>query len=176
MYIVVVLVLTIYITEDTIMDWKDYYKDLAIPSNWVDVSYGNDVLPSFQTSKDYSKGFHVFIDSYDKSVRADNTEECTGQREELMPRFSVSKEYGEGEVFNSNDFDEVLKFINQQIPLASQFDKHSDYCVAAIDYLNSQGIDTEDYKTLFCDILATNPAKRNWKIITSQLETKLINK
>tara|TARA_B100000131_G_C17817893_1_gene492482 strand:+ start:115 stop:612 length:498 start_codon:yes stop_codon:yes gene_type:complete len=165
------------------MDWKDYYKDLAIPSNWVDVSYSNDVLPSFQTSAswdrastDYSKGFHVFIDSYDESVRADNTEEVTGQREELMPRFSVSKEYGEGEVFNSNDFDEVLKFINQQIPLASQFDKHSDYCVAAIDYLDSQGIDTEDYKTLFCDILATNPAKRNWKIITSQLETKLITK
>tara|TARA_R100000995_G_C3430746_1_gene98391 strand:- start:458 stop:667 length:210 start_codon:yes stop_codon:yes gene_type:complete len=66
-------------------------------------------------------------------------------------------------------------------PLVSQFDtkrgiKHSNYCVAAIDYLDSQGIDTEDYKTLFCDILAMNPAKRNWKIITSQLETKLITK
>lgn len=94
------------------MHWKDYYKDLAIPSDWVDVSYGNDVLPSFQTSKDYLKGFHVFIDSYDESVRADNTEECTGQRKELMPRFSVSKEYGEGEVFNSNDFNEVLRFID----------------------------------------------------------------
>lgn len=58
-------------------------------------------------------------------------------------------------------------------PLASQFGKHSDYCVAAIDYLDSQGIDTEDYKTLFCDLLATNPRKRNWKKLTSQLETNI---
>tara|TARA_Y100000401_G_scaffold17705_1_gene11952 strand:+ start:1497 stop:2045 length:549 start_codon:yes stop_codon:yes gene_type:complete len=96
-------------------NWKDYYKDLTIPSDWVDVSYSNDVLPSFQTSEDDAISMHVFIDSYDETVRADNTEDVTGQRKDLMARFAVSPKYGDEAVFLSNDFDEVLKFISKQV-------------------------------------------------------------
>ena len=49
----------------------------------------------------------------------------------------------------------------------------SPYCQAVIDYLDDEGIDTESYKTLYCDLIATAPSKRNWKKLQSQLQDSL---
>jgi len=95
------------------MNWSQYYRDLPIPKHWIDVSYSNDVYPSFQTSESEDHGYIVFIDSYDTEVRADNTEEITGKRSPLLPRFTVSAEYGvpEATLFTSDDFNAVLEWI-----------------------------------------------------------------
>ena len=52
---------TVLFSEDDFQDtynpfkglhWEDYYKDLDIPKDWENISYGNDELPSF-LYKDY---------------------------------------------------------------------------------------------------------------------------
>ena len=94
------------------MEWSEYYSDLKIPSKWVNVSYANDLLPSFITTED-EDGVQIFIDSHDLSVRAENTMEATGQNEDLLKRFAVVVSYGEGEppVFETDNFDLLLKFL-----------------------------------------------------------------
>tara|TARA_R110000824_G_scaffold159471_1_gene333851 strand:- start:710 stop:916 length:207 start_codon:yes stop_codon:yes gene_type:complete len=62
---------------------------------------------------------------------------------------------------------------SRQTPLITQYRHPLDYCSAAIDFLDDAAIDTEDYKTLYCDIIATTPHRRNWKKLTSQLENRL---
>ena len=98
------------------MEWNQYYSDLKIPKNWVNVSYSNDLLPSFTTS-DSDDSYQVFIDSHDLSVRKSNTEELTGQSEVLMKRFAVVKDIGEGQppVFVTDDFDELLAYVTSSL-------------------------------------------------------------
>ena len=39
--------------------WNEYIKDLTLPKGWTDVSYRNDALPSFMSSDNYDKGYHI---------------------------------------------------------------------------------------------------------------------
>ena len=48
-----------------------------------------------------------------------------------------------------------------------------DYCQAAIDFLDNEGIDTENYKSLYCDLIGIAPHKRNWTYLKSQLKDEL---
>ena len=57
------------VARGEVMNWSQYYRDLPIPNHWIDVSYSNDVYPSFQTSESEDHGYIVFIDSYDVEVR-----------------------------------------------------------------------------------------------------------
>jgi len=97
------------------MNWTDYYKDLSIPKEWVNVSYGNDALPSFITEQNVHKAYHVWIDSWCEKERALNSKDIWGYEDKLADRFSVSLCYEsqENDLFMSNNFDEVVEWINK---------------------------------------------------------------
>ena len=57
------------------MNWTDYYKDLSIPSDWENVSYGNDALPSFMSEKDTHKAYQIWVDSFNKKERTINSKD-----------------------------------------------------------------------------------------------------
>ena len=52
---------------------------------------------------------------------------------------------------------------SRQTPLITQYKHPLDYCSAAIDFLDDAAIDTEDYKTPYCDIIATTPHRRKYE-------------
>ena len=84
--------------------YKECTKDLNIPSEWEDVSYKNDVCPSF-----LFKGWQIFINHIDPKQR--EVEEQT--------RFIVIKddEYGQAVqslFLETNEFEHVLKFLDIQ--------------------------------------------------------------
>jgi hypothetical protein len=93
-------------------NWKNYYKDLNIPKDWICTSYGNDALPSFMSHKDENKGYHIWIDSFDKKERKLNSEDIYGLTDSLAPRFHVVYEYGgEENLFTSDNFIKVIEWI-----------------------------------------------------------------
>lgn len=65
--------------------FKQCVSDLEIPEKWVDVSYGNDACPSYQTAGE-GEGFHIFIDHADPKERED----------ESWTRFAIRKVGDEG--------------------------------------------------------------------------------
>ena len=83
-------------------EWKNYYKDLNIPKNWENISYSNDELPSFMYNK-----FQVWIDKPDSD------------KSQFPNRFCVMKLDDDNQTiddwyFESDNFDEVLKTVNQK--------------------------------------------------------------
>ena len=92
--------------------WSNYTKDLDIPSNWKDVTYHNDALPSYQTSEDDLNAYHVWIDSADIEERKRNSLDIYGLENKLAPRFHVVLHYGASEnLFTSDDFNEVVGWV-----------------------------------------------------------------
>jgi len=80
-------------------DYKNL-SDLDIPKEWADVSYGNDLHPSFLI-----KGFQIFIAEADKDDR-----EWEG-----MPRFGIQHWNYYGDCYTTRtmeDFSEVLKYVS----------------------------------------------------------------
>lgn len=82
--------------------FKDCLKDFDVPEGWVNISYKNDVCPSF-----YYKGYQIFVnhadprereieDSFRFSVIIDYEYGCTGWAfcaetiEEVLPELEVS--------------------------------------------------------------------------------------
>lgn len=92
--------------------WNEYIKDLTLPKGWADVSYRNDALPSFMSSDNYDKGYHIWIDSHDIKERKQNSLDIYGLENKLAPRFHVVLGYGgEENLFTSDNFNEVVKWI-----------------------------------------------------------------
>jgi len=76
--------------------FKDCLKDFDKPDNWEDVSYYNDVCPSF-----YYKGYQIFVDHADPEER-----ELEGST-----RFAIIIDYeyaNTGWSFNCETIEEVL--------------------------------------------------------------------
>jgi len=77
-----------------------FYKDLDIPESWENISYSNDELPSFMANK-----FQVWIDQPDST--------------QFPNRFCVMRLDDDNQTiddwfFESDNFDEVLKTVNQK--------------------------------------------------------------
>tara|TARA_R110000824_G_scaffold208129_1_gene393683 strand:+ start:356 stop:658 length:303 start_codon:yes stop_codon:yes gene_type:complete len=81
--------------------WDKYnLADLDIPKEWEDVSYGNDLQPSFLI-----KGFQIFIAETDIAER----------EWDEMPRFTVQHWNYYGDCYTSRtmeDFSEVLEYVS----------------------------------------------------------------
>ena len=111
----------VYFSEDDFQDtynpfkgetWNEYYADLDMPNEWVNVSYGNDELPSFISQKDIHKAYHIWINSFNEKVRKENHDLDFGN--ELAPRFNITLCYGSGyDLLSTNSFDEVIKWIKE---------------------------------------------------------------
>jgi hypothetical protein len=114
--------------ENTMTNWTTYTKDLNIPKDWKCTSYGNDALPSYQTQEDNYKAYHIWIDSHDLEERKINCKDIYGT-EEIKPRFSISLCYGylDGDLFQSDNFEDVIKWIDdnpkteEQIKLTKEY-------------------------------------------------------
>tara|TARA_R110000765_G_C18427473_1_gene545130 strand:- start:82 stop:459 length:378 start_codon:yes stop_codon:yes gene_type:complete len=106
--------------------WNEYYADLDIPNTWTNVSYGNDALPSFLSEKDEHKAYQVWVDSFNKKERAINSKDIYGL-DTLAPRFHVSLCYGENDLFSSNNFDEIVKWINENPKTKTQIELTKEY-------------------------------------------------
>ena len=91
------------------MLWKYYYKDLNIPKNWICESWGNDELPSFSIN-----GFHIWVDSYDKNVRLENSKRIWNINK-LAPRFIIQDQELCEVLLSTNNFNKVIKFTSKPI-------------------------------------------------------------
>ena len=103
------------------MMWTDYYKDLPIPSDWENVSYGNDELPSFACN-----GYQIWIHSPDIEERKAEWIDYNGDAEFEDCKYSVTyyfdnettihhieREKDEPHVLISTNFQEVIDFVNK---------------------------------------------------------------
>lgn len=110
------------------MKWKNYYNDISIPKDWINVSYGNDALPSFMTHED-GKGYHIWIDSHDKKERQINSLDIYGLKNKLAPRFHVVLHYGANKnLFTSNDFNEVVEWVKNNPKTKEQLKQTEEEC------------------------------------------------
>lgn len=80
-----------------------------IPNTWKDVSWGNDVCPSYSYN-----GWQIFIDHADPN-----------KRELEVPRFGVIVEAEHGKhprtlELNSDDFQEVLEYVSTPAPILNE--------------------------------------------------------
>ena len=113
----------------TKINWKNYTKDLDIPDNWDDTSYGNDALPSYMSDKiNEYHAYHIWIDSHDAEERKANSEDIYGLHDELAPRFHVVLCYGNPEnVYSSDDFDSIVQWIKDNPKTPEQIEETKEY-------------------------------------------------
>jgi hypothetical protein len=106
--------------------WEHYYADLDIPEGWKNVSYGNDALPSFISDKDDIKGYQIWINSHNEEVKEMNSLDIYGVKK--SPRFCVTLCYGyEKDLFQSNNFAEVVEWINNNPKSLEQIEETKRY-------------------------------------------------
>jgi hypothetical protein len=106
--------------------WEHYYADLDIPEGWKNVSYGNDALPSFISDKDDIKGYQIWINSHNEEVKEMNSLDIYGVKK--SPRFCVTLCYGyEKDLFQSNNFAEVVEWINNNPKSLEQIEETKEY-------------------------------------------------
>ena len=109
-------------------EWPHYYADCEIPNHWVNVSYGNDELPSFQTESDQHKAYQLWVDSHVAKIRKENNKRLYGDLYKC-PRFCLSLCYGfdGADVFQTDRFEDVLQWIKdnpkteEQIALTKEY-------------------------------------------------------
>jgi|TARA_Y100001938_G_C7847699_1_gene309281 hypothetical protein len=89
--------------NDEMNYFKECIKDLDIPSNWENVSYGNDTCPSYEYN-----GYQIFIEHKDLGERAEG---LNHKRFVII----IAEEYGysDGWFYDSDDFNTVLKEIKK---------------------------------------------------------------
>ena len=89
--------------ENTYEGWKkECLDDLDIPKLWKDVSWSNDVSPSFRTHN----GFQVFIMEKDEAKR-----ELEGVGRFIVQHYNY---YGYDFAYRCfDDFNEVISYVNQ---------------------------------------------------------------
>lgn len=108
--------------------WSNYIKDLDIPSNWKNVTYHNDALPSYQTSEDDLNAYHVWIDSADIEERKRNSLDIYGLKDKLAPRFHVVLCYGgENNIYTSDSFNDVVEWVNNNPKTKEQIKETKEY-------------------------------------------------
>lgn len=96
------------------MLWSDYYKNLDIPKDWENISYGNDELPSFSCN-----GYTIWINSPILEERQENYLSIgykdLSEYQDWIFAVTYTRDYGEGaeDLLQSTDFDEVVKFVNK---------------------------------------------------------------
>ena len=114
-------------------EWKDYYSDCDIPTNWVNVSYANDELPSFETDENQHKAYHLWVDSHDANIRRENTDRIYGDLyigyNYECPRFCLSLCYGfnGADVFQTDRFEDVLQWIKDNPKTDEQIELTKEY-------------------------------------------------
>ena len=96
------------------MMWTEYYKHLPIPSDWENVSYGNDELPSFACN-----GYQIWINS---PILAERQENYLGigfkdlsKYEDWIYTIKYERDYAEDKdnLLYTNDFSEVIDFVKK---------------------------------------------------------------
>ena len=94
--------------------WKNYYRNVDIPNDWLNVSYGNDMHPSFEFN-----GYHIWFNSPILAIRHEKHFEFgyTDLNNFIDWQFMVtlSEEYGwdtSDPILMTSDFDEVMKLVN----------------------------------------------------------------
>mgnify|MGYP003144332193 FL=1 len=95
--------------------WSEYYKDLPIPKDWENISYGNDELPSFSCN-----GYTIWINSPILKERQENYlaigfEDLSDYKDWIFA-ITYTRDYGEvsrEDEFNTCDFNEVLDYVNK---------------------------------------------------------------
>ena len=106
--------------------WEDYYSDLVIPEGWKCVSFGNDSLPSFISDKDNIKGYQIWYNSHNPEVKKLNSLDIYGVEESF--RFCVTLCYGyEKDLFQSDNFIEVIEWINNNPKSPEQIEETKEY-------------------------------------------------
>lgn len=97
------------------MYWTEYYKDLNIPSDWENVSYSNDELPSFSCN-----GYTIWINSPLLEERKENYLgigfKDLSNYEDWIYAITYTRDYGEvcrEDEFRTCNFDEVVEFVNK---------------------------------------------------------------
>ena len=100
----------------TNLTWEEYYQDLPIPTEWQNVSYGNDEFPSFEFN-----GYHIWINSPLLRERKENYlgfgHEDLSNFEDWKYAITLVDEYGDGEKSEeliTSDFNEVLEYVNKE--------------------------------------------------------------
>ena len=108
--------------------WKDYYSDCAIPTDWVNVSYSNDELPSFETDQNQQEAYHLWVYSSDPKTKQDDIYRIYGDNISC-PRFCLSLCYGfDGDdVFQTDRFEDVLQWIKDNPKTEEQIELTKEY-------------------------------------------------
>jgi len=110
------------------MTWANYIEDIDIPEHWVDVSYGNDALPSYMSEDDDYKAYNIWMDSHDLEERKANAKDIYGVTNPLPPRFHVVLCYGHNDVFfASDDFADVVQWITDNPKSSAQIEETKEY-------------------------------------------------
>jgi len=95
--------------------WSEYYKDLPIPKDWEDISYGNDELPSFSCN-----GYTIWINSPILEERQENYlaigfEDLSDYKDWIFA-ITYTRDYGEvcrEDEFRTNDFNKVVDYVKK---------------------------------------------------------------
>jgi hypothetical protein len=97
--------------------WKDHYRDLNIPSQWQNISYGNDELPSFLCN-----GYQIWINAPTLNERKEWCDD-----EDWLFAVTYANEYGEqpADLLRTMDFDEVVSFVGSPDATESAGDAES---------------------------------------------------
>lgn len=96
------------------MNWTDYYKDLPIPKDWENISYGNDELPSFSCN-----GYQIWINSPSLEERKENYlglgYKDLSKYKDWIYTIKYARDYAEDKdnLLYTNDFNEVVDFVNK---------------------------------------------------------------
>lgn len=98
------------------LTWKDYYKDLDIPEDWENISYGNDELPSF-----LYKSYQIWINSPLLSERQenylgigfDNLDNYKDWKFAVC-NYNANDCETQDEIFTSLELSEVINFLKEQ--------------------------------------------------------------
>ena len=116
--------------KNTTIMWEKYYEDLPIPSDWENVSYGNDELPSFSCN-----GYQIWINHPTLEGRQENYlgigHKDLSKYEDW--RFFVTYQFDYGEVTNdllyTMLFNEVVNFVNKpdMYAIKQLLDHHTNY-------------------------------------------------
>tara|TARA_R110002033_G_scaffold150846_1_gene187591 strand:- start:1219 stop:1752 length:534 start_codon:yes stop_codon:yes gene_type:complete len=139
------------------MMWTEYYKDLPIPSDWEDVSYGNDEYPSFACN-----GYQIWINSSDKKEREESYiglgNKDLSNYEDWIFAVCYERDYGNlldeckhikredeetHDLFLTKDFQKTVDFVNEPnlYALLSFLERYFDFQIPFEDFTEKELLD-----------------------------------
>ena len=124
--------------------WSEYYKDLPIPNDWENISYGNDELPSFSCN-----GYTIWINSPILEERQENYlaigfEDLSDYKDWIFA-ITYTRDYGEvsrEDEFKTNDFNKVVDYVNKPTlyGLVGVLEEHFNYKLPFRDWEDKEVI------------------------------------